>query len=255
MKYATIRSVADKLRKIADLVDHNGSLHEHPAMIAAEESGDDVILYTVATGLVTAQVALKNAVNNIELLAEKVVGDLDAKDIDSIAALAAEFDDSDDPFLQKQASVLDQLLVNFAQKENAQAKKKAEDSEVEKLREKHRQLSHERAYEKPAQEHDKDIKAAERAKEIQDSIKQYRPLEAPLSTRYCPDHAGAPIMRIGEGVYQCALDKKLYNWHEGYTTMRGNKVPGGRVDEQTLGLGDRALESMHFSTRESRLSD
>jgi hypothetical protein len=76
-----------------------------------------------------------------------------------------------------------------------------------------------------------------------------------LSTRYCPDHPGAQFARIADCVYQCELDKKMYNFKEGFETMKGNKIPGGTVSEQTRSLGDRALEQMHFATRESRLQD
>ncbi len=255
MRYTKIREIADQLRKVANVVDHDGKLEDHPVLKAAVEIEGDFVLYTAATALVTAQVAIKNAINNLELLAQKSAGDLDDEDIDLIAALATEFDADGDPVLKKQASVLDQVLLNFARKgELEQARKEAE-AEIEKLRAKYRQQALEESYKGPAEEHEKDIKASESAKEIKDQVKTYRPLEASLSTRYCPDHPGAQFARIADGVYQCDLDKKIYNFKEGYTTIKGNKVPGGDVAEQTRSLGDRALEQMSFSTRENRLQD
>ena len=98
------------------------------------------------------------------------------------------------------------------------------------------------------------MKVADSIKAIDNSIKEYRPLEAPLSTRTCPDHPGAQIARVGEDTYQCSLDKKVYNYKGGFTTMKGNVIPGGDVSAQTQALGDRAIEHMSFDTRESKLN-
>ncbi|KKN74478.1 hypothetical protein LCGC14_0389950 [marine sediment metagenome] len=255
MKYVKIRDIADQLRKVSDIVDYDGNLDEHPVLVAASEINSDIVLRTAATALITAQTAIKNAVDSLELLADKAASELDEEDIDLMAALASEFDADGDPILKKQASVLDQVLLNFAQKgELVKAIKQAE-AEVDRLREKYRQEAMERDYKEPSETHEKDIKAGDSAKEIANQVKKYRPMEAALSTRYCPDHPGAQFARIADGLYQCELDKKIYNFKEGYTTMKGNKVPGGDVSEQTRSLGDRALEQMHFSNRESRLQD
>ena len=249
MKYAKIRDIAEQLNKMT----YDGDLNEHPVLVAAGEVNSNFVLYTAATALVTAQTAIKEAVNSLEQLAEVAASDLDEEDIDFIAALASEFDADGDPILQKQATVLDQVLLNFAQKGELEMAKKQAEAEVDRLREKYRQEAMERDYKGPTEAHEKDIKAGDSAKEIVDQVKRYRPMEAALSTRYCPDHPGAQFARIADGLYQCELDKKMYNFREGYETMKGNKVPGGDVSEQTRSLGDRALEQMNFSNRESRL--
>jgi len=252
MKFLKIREIADQLRKVANSVGNDGVIEDHPVLdIAAEVDGS--ILQTVASALVNAYTTLDKAANTLEELAEKSASNLDEEDIDFIAALAAEFDSDDDPVLKKQASVLDQVLLNFAQKGELEKAKKASEEEVERLRKKYRQQASEQAYKVPSETHEKDIKASESAKEIKDQIKEYRPLEASLSTRYCPDHPGGQFARIADGIYQCEIDKKIYNFKEGYTTVNGNKVPGSDVSEQTRSLGDRALEQMNFATRESRL--
>jgi hypothetical protein len=176
-------------------------------------------------------------------------------DIEALATLASEFDASGDEFLQKQAAVIDQLIINFAQKGLKAKAQAAEDAELAKLRAEHREKALEKVYNEPREIHEKDIKASDAIKAIQDQVVKYRPMETALSTRYCPDHPGAQIRRVADYIYQCALDKKIYNYQEGFTTMKGNKVPGSDVSRQTQHLGDRALEEMHFSTRDARLGN
>jgi hypothetical protein len=254
MKYVKIRDIANQLRKLANIIDHNDNLADHPVLVAADGVGE-VVMNTAATALVTAQAALKSAIDSLEVLAEKFATDLDEEDITLIAALAEEFDADGDPILTRQASVLDQVLINFAQKGELESAKKQAEAEVDKLRTKYRQEAEERAYKTPQETLKKDIQAADSAKAIEKQIKQFRSLEASLSTRYCPDHPGAQFARIADNVYQCELDKKIFNFAEGYTTAKGNQVPGGDVSEQTRSLNDRVLENMNFSTRENRLQE
>lgn len=54
-----------------------------------------------------------------------------------------------------------------------------------------------------------------------------------LSVGTCPDHRGLRLLHVGDGVYQCPLDGKVYNWTEGFTALDGTKYRGGRVDLQT----------------------
>lgn len=255
MKYVKIREIADQLRKVASIVDFDDNLEDHPVLVAAEETGSNFVLHTAASSLILAQTALRNAVTVLETVADKNASDLDVEDIEFIAALASEFDKDGDPILAKQASVLDQVLLNFAQKGKMELAKKEADAEIDRLREKYRQEAMEKDYKGPTETLEKDIQAADAAKEVEKQVRKFRPLEAPLSTRYCPDHPGAQFARIADGLYQCELDKKMYNFKEGYETMKGNKIPGSEVSEQTRSLGDRALEQMQFSTRESRLQD
>ncbi len=60
------------------------------------------------------------------------------------------------------------------------------------------------------------------------------------------------MARVGEHQFQCSLDKKVYNYEAGYTTEKGEKVPGGSVAFQT----DQMMAEPHnmFDTRETRLN-
>lgn len=231
---------------------------DNELLVWAEQTDNPKLLDHVASILVRAA----NVLQSVEVAVDKKLefemaveaDSIHPADIDGLAALSAEFDASDDEFLQKQAAVIDQLLINFAERGLRAQAESAEEKELAKLRAKYRAESSEECYKGPRKDLERDIKAADAIKAIKSQVKEYRPLQASLSTRYCPDHPGSQVRRIGDNIYQCALDKKIYNYREGFTTERGNKVPGTDVANQTQSLGDRALEGMSFSTRENRLN-
>lgn len=251
MKYSELLTVAEQLRKCADIITNNDEMHEHPAVVASESN--ESIMNTVVTALITAETVINKAANDLEMLAVKSASDVSEEDIESIAAIANAYENSDDEDLKKQAAVLDQLLINFGQQDELRRAKKANEEEINRLREKYKNIANERSYKKVSEEQFKERKAEEATKAIQDQVKQRRPLEAPLKTRYSPDYPGVPMARIGDGIFQCAMTKKIYNFNEGYTTFSGEKVPGGTVANQTDMLGDRRLEQTNFSTREGVL--
>ena len=181
-------------------------------------------------------------------------GELTLNRLEEIAVLASEFDKSDDPLLKKQASVLDEILLTIGAPSNAYSNaKRAQDDEIDKIRNKIREKERD-PYKFVKEEHDKQNDVEKIKSAIKNVVKQYRPQEAALSTRTCPDHPGAQIMRVGEDTYQCELDKGIYNYVAGFTTMKGNKVPGADVSGQTSSLFDRSNEVTSFDTRESKLN-
>jgi len=54
-----------------------------------------------------------------------------------------------------------------------------------------------------------------------------------LNSRYCPDHPGTSLYRIADYVYQCPLDRSVYNYAEGFTTQDGVEHNGGSISEMT----------------------
>lgn len=256
MKYSTAKEIIDELQRFSSTIkSYNEDLSNHPLLVKAEESGSEAMTEIVAHALLEATTAIDMAISKIEKVAKLADGELDENALEEMAAIATEFDKSGDPLLMKQASVLDQILLSIgAPKGYKNAFKLAEDKEIEKLREKYRAEALERSYKGPKEEHDKDMKVADSFKAIENSVKEYRPLEAPLSTRTCPDHPGSQMQRVADYTYQCSLDKKVYNYLGGFTTMKGNKIPGGDIATQTQSLGDRAIEHTSFDTRESKLN-
>lgn len=255
MKYIKIKEAADQLRSFAKEIDNNDNLSEHFVLITAGESRDDSVLQIVAEALFVASSALKAGVEKLESLAEKESSNLDEEDIHFIAALADEFDSDGDPVLRRQASVLEQVLLNFAQKGELEKAKKLAEDEIDKLRKEYRDKAVDKNYKEPRESYNKDTKVSESAKAVEKQIERVHPSKNHLSTRYCPDHPGASITRIADGIFQCSLDNKIYNYNDGFETMKGNKIPGGTVSGQTQSLGGRAVEQMEFATRQNRISE
>ena len=74
-------------------------------------------------------------------------------------------------------------------------------------------------------------KQAEKNKKQTKSAQQ---LFAPttMTSRQCPDHPGQQLVRLEDGVRQCPLDSKVYDFHVGFTTEDGTKHNGGTVEAQ-----------------------
>jgi hypothetical protein len=213
------------------------------ALMLAEH--DDLATEIVAHALVQAADILRQAAAEAEVIEPFIV--LTPEKVDELGVIAEEFDSSGDDFLQKQASVLDELLLSIAAPKNARAEADAHmESRIDELRKK---------YQGVKEDLNKSEKTADNLKAIQKSpyYKDYRILEAPLNTRYCPDHPGVQIARVGEHEYQCSLDKKKYNWEAGFKLMTGEHVPGGSVAEQTQ-IPHNEPHAI-FDTRDSRLGN
>jgi len=180
--------------------------------------------------------------------------DLTIDNLEELSAIASEFEKTGDPILVKQAGVLDEFILAIGANPNLFINSKlAYDDEINKIKARIKDKEKD-PYKFVKEVHDKqaDVEGAKRA--ISNAVKEYRPQEASLSTRTCPDHPGAQVMRIGTDTYQCDLDKNIYNYITGFTTMKGNKVPGTNVSEQTSSLFDRPNEITSFDTRESKLN-
>lgn len=231
------------------------------ALYELSESGQDPFVQNIALGgLRITEEALRSASKTLSDFTGQDMGMSDDENslvtpesLQEMAAIASEFDKSGDPMLMKQAAVLDEILLTIgADKTVVSAIQHAQDKEIVRLRSL-AEDDKDNPYTSSKKIHDKSNHVAEAQKEI-GKIKEYRPLEAPLNTRTCPDHPGAQMARIAEHTYQCSLDKGVYNYENGYTTMKGNVVPGGTVSNQTQDLYDRPNEFTSFETRESKLN-
>lgn len=232
--------------RISEMLHAIASWLESPnneALLLAEY--DDECMKVVSESCVLAAALLKNAAEEVDGIEPPPESVITSESIQEIAALAGVFDASGDSGLKKQASVLDELLLSIAAPPGAlSSKKAAEDYRLEELRKK---------YHNPTKELADAHKFADVANAIDKSkmTKAYNILEAPLSSRYCPDHPGTQVARIGEHLWQCELDKKMYNYDTGFTLINGNKVPGGDVSNQTQDLNLPAHTI--FDSREDRM--
>lgn len=232
--------------RISELLLSIASWLESPnneALLLAEY--DEDCLKVVADSCVEAANALKKAADTVDAIEPAEESKINEESIETLASLAEALDATGDPELQKQASVLDELLLTIAAPPNAVASKLAATNDrLEELKKK---------YENPNKELNELNKVSDSLKAIEKSnmTKEFRVLEAPLSSRYCPDHPGAQISRVGEHLWQCELDKKTYNYETGFELNNGSKVPGGDVANQTQGVN--VPYHAIFDTREGRL--
>ena len=216
---------------------------DNEALLLAENSEE--CLKVVADSCVEAAHALRIAAEKVETIEPMEEARITPENIETVAALAAALDSSEDPELKKQASVLDELLLSIAAPPNAT-------NQIKQLQE-NRLVALKEKYEKPREELHKVnmLDKSEKAIEKSEMTKRLAILEAPLSTRYCPDHPGVQIARVGEHMWQCEMDKKTYNFDTGFELNNGTKVPGGDVSQQTQGL-NTPFHAI-FDTREGRL--
>lgn len=204
---------------------------------------DDKCLEVVAKSCAEAAFILKQAAEEVDVLEPEEESILTEDAIEDLGSLASVLDASGDPNLIRQASVIDELLRTISAEKNIKEKLLAQNKETsEKNKEKFKSVNDE-------------LRKSNKISESEEAIKKspvydvYNVLEAPLSTRYCPDHAGVPVARVGEQVWQCSLDSKIYDFNAGFTLATGKKVPGSSVANQTpyVDINPEGL----FSTREN----
>ena len=217
---------------------------ENEALMLAEH--DDECLTVAAQACVEAAFILRAGAEEVETIEPVIESVITAEALDELAELATSFDESDDERLKRTASVLDEILLTIAAPQSSLSElKKAQDRKIDTLR---------NNYEYPKEELDEKHRVAETVKAIEASpyTKDYRIMEAPLSSRTCPDHPGAQMGRVGDGVWQCEMDKKTYNFQAGYTDHKGNKVPGSDIANQFEKSKDNHTA---FETRDQRLNN
>jgi hypothetical protein len=243
-------NIAEQLRKLAN------KLQSEALLVLASAEGSEaheIVLDSIAA-----------SISNLESVAgvlEEVGIDssLSAEDLEMTAAIATELDKTRDPVLKKQASALDEILRTFGAPKGAVAQAKAaNEDEINRLREKYRHQKIDELYKDPKVSLDKQNNLSNVQKAVADAFpkadgKTYRPLEASLQTRYPPDMPGGHLIRISDGVYQCALTGKIYDYKNGYTTDKGNKVPGTAVEYQIPDVGSQPQGHSLFDTREAVL--
>lgn len=225
-----------------------------------EKSSDDLLINASTKGKDTFEKAA-TAVAAASTLLEGVADDMDAnadfsitpEQLDELAILATAFDESNDPLLKKQASVIDELLLSIAAPKNAAlTSRKVTEDEVNRLREERRRATGEDAYTKPGKELGEMWNAKAQAKAVEQQVKRFVPMEAPLQTRYPPDRPGGQMTRITDHVYQDVLTGIIYDYKAGYKTQKGNEIPGSSVENQTRQLNDsRDQGASLFETRDS----
>lgn len=216
---------------------------DNEALLLAEYNDD--CLQVVSESCIEAAQLLKKAAQKVESIEPPEESVLNEKSLEELASIANAFDASGDPNLKKQASVIDELLLTIAAPPDFLKKKQAaENKMIDELQKK---------YKNPVTELESLNNVESSIKNIDASgmTKDYRIMEHALSTRYDPDLPGVLTTRVGDGVWQSEMTKKVYDYNEGYSLSDGAKVPGSNVSEQTR-VDNREMHSV-FDTREGRL--
>lgn len=233
-----LRELANKLEKNSDELLVNAS-RKNPE-----------VFEKVATAVAAASTLLEDVADDMDANADHSMTE---QQWDEAVATIKAFRETGDDFLKKHASVMEEILLSIgAQKNAAKESRKATEDEINRLRAERRRSRMEEAYIKPRDEHHDMWNSKAQAKAVEQQVKRYVPLEAPLQTRYPPDRPGGQMTRISDHVYQDITTGIIYDYKAGYTTQKGNKIPGGSVENQTRQLGDYRNQSTSlFETRES----
>jgi hypothetical protein len=90
-------------------------------------------------------------------------------------------------------------------------------------------------------------------------VHTYQPVKEAMekeaaSTRYCPEHIGVTMGRVGEATFQCPLDGKTYNWEVGFTDYDGKHHEGGSVAAQTPDSSGVEIAHRVFDSRSSAIN-
>ena len=216
---------------------------ENEALCLAEDNEE--CTKVVVESCILAAALLKTAASEVDAIEPPDPSKITPESVEGLANLAAAFDASGDPELKKQASVLDELLLSIAAPPNAYAMRK--DLQDQRL------IDLKKRYEDPRKElHETNlIGQSEKVIEKSQMTKKLQINDQPLSTRTCPDHPGSQLARVGESMWQCSLNHKIYNYETGFQLENGAKVPGGDVSLQTQNLN--VPYHAIFDTREERL--
>jgi hypothetical protein len=216
---------------------------ENEALLLAEDN--EQCLGVVAESCVQAATILRTAAEKTDAIEPAVEPKLTAEALDHLNSIITAFDKSGDADLQKTASTIDELLLTISTPPDwARNHKQAQMDRLDVLKEN---------YEGVKKKHDEFNGVKESAKAIEKSpfFEKHRIMDHALNTRTCPDHPGAQMARVGEHMFQCSLDKKVFNYTTGYTTERGEKVPGQEVTSHLPEMDVQPRQM--FDTREDRV--
>ncbi len=161
--------------KTSEILKAIASWLENPnneALILAEN--DETSLESVATSCLVAANELRKAASEVEVHQNKLTPEA----LDELSSLASAFDASGDQRLEKQASAIDQLLLAIAATGDLPGTR--QDYLHGDMKDAHQKFIERNLNERPDQ---KKIADAEKAIEESGATKEYRVLEAPLSSR------------------------------------------------------------------------
>jgi hypothetical protein len=234
-------NLSDKIKIVAEWLENEEN------ELLKETSDKDVVI--VAEAFVEAAHALRKVASEITPVSNEDTMEFSPETIQEIAAVAEAYDSSGDEELQKQASVLDELLLTIAAPRDFIANYRAiEDMRTEELKKKYKDLREETDLLT-------DKAATLEALKKSEVFQERHPDMSLSSSRGCPEH-GSPMFRVGgtaEGsIWQCSLDHKVFNYEEGFTLADGTKVSPRSISNQGVGIEQNTHQI--FDDRTQRLT-
>jgi ribosomal protein L37AE/L43A len=211
-----------------DIKDVISELESPENELLIQVENDDQKLQHVASLLVGAATLLKQA--------QDIAGsDFFMEAFEDLASISASFEQDGDEDMLKRASVLDELLMTIAADPHALDRaKQASAQKYMELREKFRLNRKEISVTDQLKKINRTDKAEKRIKEskVVEAPKAVSPMQYAREARTCPEHAGALVRRVSDGVWQCTMDQKIFDFNTGFSVASGEKVPGGSVANQ-----------------------
>jgi hypothetical protein len=160
-----------------------------------------------------------------------------------------------DPFAETRRHFSQKMEASTKNKFSKRAEDYDEDRKEEADTEQSKRYDSKYHHSLQVREPKKDQERVDREGRKEHHVETYKKNEAHhLSTRYCPEHIGTQMARVGEGIYQCPLDGQCYNWEAGWTDFDGNQHPGGSVAAQTPDSTGYAIPHRIFDSREKVLN-
>lgn len=225
----------------------------HPLLLEAQELSEDSLqclsdcFVNISNELAKCMMSLGDMIDVNQDQVDEILSSEDneeskfaEEDLEEIAALASLLDKDEET--KKYASILDKVLISYAFAPNSN------DHDKESFLKAIAQAKDSKEASKAGKFSNADIENTRKI--IKEKVKTYRPLESALQTRSCPDHPGASMVRVEDHVFQCSLDKRLYDYKSGYDLLNGSKVPGGDVAMQTDAMHENPINRQSFTKPE-----
>lgn len=254
----------DKLTKLADLADLLDTNGEHEA---ANDVDKFMRAYAEAEGVVIPPKTLENMLENVDEMntdIEDTINFLKDKgyevnklqpemgpEAETIAAsfnavfekLASVADTLDKSGSKKGADLIDSFIAKYAYPD-VDWKEEGDTEQSKRYDEKYH---HNLLVREPKRDQERLDKDREKH-----HIQQYQERGThPLQTRYCPNHIGVSMSRVGEGIYQCSLDGHIYDFNAGFTLENGDKIPPSSISNQTEMATPYASPARIFDSRQN----
>lgn len=241
----------EQLIKLADFLDSKGEFdaaseiddliqkHAVETVSNTADASDDESMTDLSQKILQSLTEIEQKMNEqvtVQMSPQKRQAELNVV-FQKLARVANELDKTG---ARKEADMIDEFLSKHAKKDLETDQNKGYDS-------KH---NHSLLVREPKKKQERANEGGE-----EHSVHNYKQTNTKsLSTRYCPDHIGVTLARVGDCSYQCPLDGQVYNWEIGWKDQDGVQHPGGSVAAQTPDSTGYEAPHRLFDSRDSTIN-